>query len=355
MSKFLKDAYRSIAPYTPGEQPKDRSFIKLNTNESPFPPCRGVLEAVKENDLSSLRLYSDPENEELEKAIASYYGVERSNVLASNGSDEILAFIFCAFFDEKHEVCFPDITYGFYPVFCNFASLKINEIPLKDDFTVDVDAFVNTDKNVVVANPNAPTGIALSVSDIRRILDASPDRLVVVDEAYVDFGSYSCVPLIKEYGNLIVVQTFSKSRSLAGARLGMCFACDSLIADLKTVKFSFNPYNVNRLTSLCGVAAIKDENYFNYCRAEIMKNRAFTARELKNAGFEVLPSNANFLFAKKEGFGGKRLYSALREKGILVRHFDKPRIKDFIRITVGDETQMKTFVAAVKDIIGGTL
>ncbi len=353
MSRFLKSDYSGLKPYTPGEQPRDFKYIKLNTNESPFPPSPSVLACLNENEGNNLRLYSDPENNILTDAISEYFGVNKENILVTNGSDEALAFIFCAFFDEKREVCFPEISYGFYPVFCQFTGIKINEIPLKADFGIDVDAFVKTDKSVVIANPNAPTGMAVNVDEIKRILDANKDRLVVVDEAYVDFGTYSCVSLINEYENLIVVQTFSKSRSLAGARLGMCLACPSLIADLKAVKYSFNPYNVNRLTERAGAAAIRDINYFNECRTEIMYNRSFTARELTKIGFTVLPSNANFLFAKHEKIDGGDLYAELKKRGILVRHFDKPKIKDFIRITIGKKSDMEEFLRVVADILGG--
>lgn len=353
MSVFLKEAFRGLTPYVPGEQPRNGEFIKLNTNESPFPPPSSVLDCISPAEIERLRLYSDPESLSLTRAIAEYNGVNEQNVLATNGSDEALAFIFCGFFDSKRGVCFPDITYGFYPVFCGFAGLKYREIPLKDDFTVDVDAFVSAPESVVIANPNAPTGIALTVSEIRRILDASPDRLVVVDEAYVDFGTYSCVPLIKEYGNLIVVQTFSKSRSLAGARLGTVFACPELIRDLKTVKYSFNPYNVNGLTARIGEASLKDAAYFRYCRAQIMKTRSLCAKELAEAGFEVLSGSANFLFIRHGSTAGKELYEELKKRGILVRRFDRERIRDFIRVTVGTEKQMRAFLSEAVSITGG--
>lgn len=353
MSRFLKDGYKFLKPYVPGEQPQDTQYIKLNTNESPFPPSPKVMECLNEKEAENLRLYSDPESDILVNSIVNYYGVDKENVMVTNGSDEALAFIFCGFFDKNREVCFPDITYGFYPVFCQFADLKINEIPLKEDFTLDIEAFENSEKNVVIANPNAPTGIAVTVDDIRKITAKNKDRLVVVDEAYVDFGTYSCVSLIKEFDNLIVVQTFSKSRSLAGARLGVVFACPTLISDLKAVKYSFNPYNVNRLTERIGAAAVNDAFYFDNCRAAIMKNRAFTARELKKIGFEVLPSNANFLFARHEKIGGEELYKNLKKRGILVRHFDKDRIRDFIRITIGTENDMKEFLKAVEEIAEG--
>lgn len=353
MKSYLKRGFSDLSPYTPGEQPKDAKYIKLNTNESPFPPSKKVLNCLNNTEMESLRLYSDPESEYLTAALADYYGVKKENILATNGSDEALAFIFYGFFDEENEVCFPDITYGFYPVFCRFAGLNIHEIPLKEDFTVNVEGLINSGKNVIIANPNAPTGIAITLTDIRKLLSAVPDRLVVVDEAYVDFGAFSCVPLLEEFPNLIVVQTFSKSRSLAGSRLGVVIAGAEFIADLKKVKYSFNPYNVNRLTSLCGIAALEDPGYFQNCRAEIMKVRETLIKDLLSVGFEVLPSKANFLFAKRDGFDGEKLYLELKKRGILVRHFSKERIKDFIRITIGTKEQMAVFMTAVKDIIGG--
>ena len=350
MTKYLKDGYKRLVPYVPGEQPKDGVYVKLNTNENPYPPCPGAQKAL-ENTAKNLRLYSDPESVELTESIASYYGVKPENVLVTNGSDEALAFIFCAFFDQKRKVSFPDITYGFYPVFADFAGAKYEEIPLKDDFTLDLNKMAASKNALVFANPNAPTGIKIDVTDVRRLLDADRDRLVVVDEAYVDFGTYRCVPLIEEYRNLIVVQTFSKSRSLAGGRLGMAFANKEIISDLKTVKYSFHPYNVNRLTAAVGKACIEDVDYFNDCRARIMLTRAKTEKELKKLGFSVLPSSANFLFAEHEKIGGEKLYQELKKRRVLVRHFSKERIKNFVRITIGTDDQMQVLLTAIAEIL----
>lgn len=348
----LKEGYKNLVPYVPGEQPKDTVYTKLNTNESPFPPSPKTA-GILDNAVKNLRLYSDPESTAATEAVAKYYGVDPKNVLLTNGSDESLAFIFCGFFDKKRKVAFPDISYGFYPIFADFAGAEYEEIPLKDDFSIDVDAFVDTPYDVVVANPNAPTGKAISLSDIRRILDKDPTRLVVIDEAYVDFGAESSVSLIKEYGNLIVVQTFSKSRQLAGARLGFCIASEELLNDIKTVKYSFNPYNVNSLTAALGKAAIEDKEYFDKCRFEIIKNRDYCTENLKKLGFSVLDSRANFVFAKHESIGGEKLYKELKNRKVLVRHFDKARIRDYVRITIGTKEQIDVLLDAIKDIIGG--
>ena len=350
---FLKKGYKTLVPYVPGEQPKDAVYTKLNTNESPFPPSEKT-KGVLDNAVEKLRLYSDPESTDVTKAIANYYGVSEKNVLVTNGSDESLAFIFCGFFDKKSKVAFPDISYGFYPVFAKYAGVSYKEIPLLDDFSIDVDAFVNTKCHVVIANPNAPTGKAIPISDIKRILDKDPRRIVVVDEAYVDFGAESSVSLINEYGNLIVVQTFSKSRQLAGARLGFCIASESLINDIKTVKYSFNPYNVNTLTAILGKACIEDTDYFDACRKTIMDNRAYCTEKLREMGFSVLDSYANFIFAKHENISGEKLYKELKNRMVLVRHFDKERIKDYVRITIGTREQIDVLLTAIKDIFGGT-
>lgn len=349
MSEFLKKGYRSLVPYVPGEQPQDGAYVKLNTNENPYPPCpaaAGILDGAR-----SLRLYSDPESNDLVESIASYYDVKKKNILVTNGSDEGLAFIFCAFFDQENVVSFPDITYGFYPIFADFAGAKYEIIPLKEDFSLDLDAMKKSKNNLVFANPNAPTGIKIDLTDIRDLLTVNPARLVVVDEAYVDFGTYSCVSLIKEFRNLIVVQTFSKSRSLAGARLGVVFADEAILSDLKTVKYSFNPYNVNTMTAAVGKAAIEDADYFNTCRARVMLTRAKTEKELKKLGFSVLPSSANFLFAEHPAISGEKLYTELKKRRVLVRHFSAERIKNFVRITIGTDEQMQTFLSATAEIL----
>ena len=353
MSKFLIDRYSSLDPYVPGEQPQDRKYIKLNTNESPYPPSPKAVAAIDEDAVRGLRLYSDPECRVVSEAIAEYYGVKRSEVIVGNGSDEILAFIYAAFCDGKHKLASPSVSYGFYPVFGALVGVENYVIPLKNDYSLDVEAFVSCPDNVIFANPNAQTGIAITLEDVERIVSASSDRLVVVDEAYVDFGAESAVELTRKYGNLIVVQTFSKSRSLAGARLGFAIANEALIADLKAVKFSFNPYNVNRLTEKLGAEAIRDKEWFDVNRRKIIVTREYARAALKELGFEVLPSVANFLLARSDEIAGEALYLALKTRGVLVRHFSDPALKDFVRITVGSGYEMEILVKEIKNIITG--
>lgn len=349
MSRFFSEKYASLVPYTPGEQPKEVNYIKLNTNESPFPPSPKAVEYAKA-EAERLQLYSDPECRDLVKTASEYFGVSENEILFTNGSDEILNFAFMAFCDGAHSAAFPDITYGFYPVFAELNGVPFEEIPLKDDFTVDVNAFCGVNKTVFIANPNAPTGIALSLSDIEKIVKSNPDNIVVIDEAYVDFGAESAIKLIHKYDNLLVTGTFSKSRSLAGGRLGFGIANEALIKDLNTVKYSTNPYNVNRMTMAAGVGAIEDNEYFvNNCR-EIQNVREYASEELQKMGFELTPSSANFIFAASKNIDGETLYLKLKEKGILIRHFDKERIKNYNRITVGTKEQMDLLLGAIKDI-----
>ena len=346
MSRFFSSKYDALEAYTPGEQPRDLQYVKLNTNESPFPPSPGVIEAAA-REAETLRLYSDPESAALTAAVAERYGVSPSQVLMTNGSDEILNFAFMAFGDARHGFVFPDITYGFYPVFAAVNAVPFREIPLRDDFTIDVRDYCAVGQNIVIANPNAPTGLLLSVAEIEEIVRTNPEHVVVIDEAYIDFGGESCVPLVAKYDNLLVTQTFSKSRSLAGARLGFGIGAPSLIQDLNTIKYSTNPYNVNRMTAAAGAAAIADDAYYRANARIIMENRAFTQTELQKRGFAVLDSAANFLFAKAPLADGETLYRRLKERGILIRHWNKLRIGDWCRITVGTRAQMEALLAAV--------
>ena len=350
MSRFFSARHAALVPYTPGEQPQDRRYVKLNTNESPFPPSPAVVAAATA-ETGRLNLYSDPVCRVLRQKAAALYGVGPDNILPVNGSDEVLFFAFRAFGDETHPFAFPDVTYGFYPVYADLCHIPAHILPLKDDFSVDPEDYVNLNENIVLANPNAPTGMALSRAQIERIVASNPDRVVVVDEAYVDFGGESCVPLIGKYDNLLVTQTFSKSRSLAGARLGFGIACESLIRDLNTVKFSVNPYNVNRMTQAAGCAAIDDNEYYLQNARTITDTRAYTAAALEDLGFEVLPSRANFLFARHGAIPGGELYRALKDRGVLIRWFDKDRIRDFTRITVGTREQMLVLLDGVRDIL----
>lgn len=349
MSKFLKARYCSLEAYTPGEQPRDKKYIKLNTNESPFPPSEGVIKAVNENEVRDLRLYSDPTANALKTALAELHGVRPENIFLSNGSDDILNFSFMAFTEKG--AMFPEISYGFYEVFAELHGIDYVKVPLKSDFSVDPTDYNGNGKMVVIANPNAPTGLCLSVNEIEGILKANPQSVVVIDEAYVDFGGQSCYPLIKNHKNLLVVQTFSKSRSMAGARLGFAIADEELIADLERIKYSTNPYNINRLTMAAGVAAVKDNDYYMENCQKIIENRDYTTRELEALGFYVIPSKANFIFAKSDKIGGEELYLKLKDNGILVRHFTKEAIKDFNRITIGSIHEMEAFIKATKQIL----
>lgn len=353
MSRFFSKKYSNLEAYTPGEQPKDMKYIKLNTNESPFPPSPAVIEAAAQ-EAGRLQLYSDPECAPLVQKCAELYGVKRSQILMTNGSDEILNFAFMAFCDSDHPIVFPDITYGFYPVFAALNGIPYTEIPLKDDFTIDINDYIGINKNIVIANPNAPTGIALTLDQIEKIVSSNPDNVVIIDEAYVDFGAQSAVTLVDKYDNLIVTQTFSKSRSLAGARLGYGIACESLINDMNTIKYSTNPYNVNRMTMMAGYAALCDNEYYMSNCKTIEQNREYTRRELERLGFSVLNSSANFLFAKSDCISGEELYLKLKSSGILVRHFKKEKIKDFNRITIGTLDQMQALIKEIERLLKET-
>ena len=349
MSRFFSARYASLVPYVPGEQPRDMQYIKLNTNESPFPPSKAVQAAIAA-EAGKLQLYSDPECTDLIAAAADAFGVPKSRIVMTNGSDEVLNFAFMAFADEAHPLAFPDITYGFYPVFAELNRIPYTEIPLKADFTVDPRDYYDLHRTVVIANPNAPTGICMKPDAIEAILQHNRDSVVIIDEAYVDIGGESVIPLTAQYDNLLVTQTFSKSRSMAGARLGFGIGHEALIADLNTIRFSTNPYNINRMTGAAGAAALRNPAYDRAHCDTIIENRAFTAAALRARGFEVLDSCANFVFARLPGTDGGALYRALKKRGILVRHFDRDRISDFNRITIGTRAQMDALLAAIDAI-----
>ena len=352
MSRFFTSKYDQLTPYTPGEQPKDQQYVKLNTNESPYPPSPKAIAKATEA-AATLQLYSDPECRLLVEKAAETFGVSPDEMLFTNGSDEILNFAFMAFCDESHPAIFPDITYGFYPVFAKLNGVPFEEISLNKNFTINVTDYMGQQKTIFIANPNAPTGIALPLSDIEEIVKSNPDSVVVIDEAYVDFGAESAVSLIHTYDNLLVTQTFSKSRSMAGARLGVGFACKELIRDLNTIKYSTNPYNVNRMTMAAGFGALEDEDYFKENCQKIMDTRAWTTNKLRELGFDVIDSAANFVFAKHGTVGGKELYLKLKENGILVRHFDKDKLRDYNRITIGSAEQMQILIKTLKQLLEG--
>ena len=351
MSRFLSQKFESIEPYVPGEQPQGRQYIKLNTNESPYPPAPGVLDAINREEAAKLRLYSDPDARPLIAAIARRFGVGEDQVFVGNGSDEVLAFSFLAFGGEEKRFRFPALSYGFYPVFARLFGVRYEAVPLRADFTIDPDDYIGCGTNVVLANPNAPTGYALGLEVIGEIARSNPDNVVIVDEAYVDFGGESAAALLGELDNLLIVQTFSKSRCLAGMRIGFALGSPELIADLQRMKFSFNPYNLDRLAILAGTAAMEDEGYLKACTEKICATRRRVTDRLREMGFTVLESKTNFVFAKNDGIPGGRLFAALREKGILVRHWDDPLIADYLRISIGSDEEMDAFLAAAEEIL----
>ena len=350
MSKFLSKKFASLIPYVPGEQPKERQYIKLNTNESPFKPSPLAIKYASE-EVEKCNLYSDPEMKELRSAVASRLKVNENQVLLTNGSDEILNFAFMAYCDDDTPAVFADLTYGFYKVFSDLYGIKSKIIPLESDFTIDVKKYFNAGGTIFIANPNAPTGISLPLESIEQVVKNNPNNIVVIDQAYVDFGGESAVKLIDKYDNLLVTETFSKSRSLAGARLGYGVASQKIISDLNAVKYSTNPYNVNRMTSKAGLGAIQDEEYFKANVKAVIENREYTSCELKKLGFTVLNSSANFVFIKSDKIGGRELYEKCRERGILIRHFTTERIKEFNRVSIGSYEQMTIFIETVKNIL----
>lgn len=353
MSVFLKKQYQTLEVYTPGEQPQDMIYTKLNTNESPYPAAPEVISAISKKDLEDLRLYSDPECKPLIRKLAEVYSVAPENIFVSNGSDDILNFSFMAFSGDPGKVMFPDITYGFYQVFADLYQLDAKTIPLTENFSVNYQDYLSQDRMIVLANPNAQVGKALPLWQMEEIIASNPDHVVVVDEAYVDFGAESCVPLICKYPNLLVVQTFSKSRSMAGARLGFAIGNKELIEDLNRIKYSTNPYNVNRLTMTAGVAALEASDYYRINCQKIMDARTFTTDALENLGFDVIPSQANFIFASHPDLSGEFLYQELKRRGILVRHFSSPRIENYNRITIGSMEQMTHLIQTIQTILRG--
>ena len=350
MSRFLNPTYEKMNAYVPGEQPRDMAYIKLNTNENPYPPAPAVFAALGKGEIENLRLYSDPTCLGLKHKLASLYGVKTENVFIGNGSDDILNFLFMAYSRDKG-VAFADITYGFYSVYSSLYGADAEVIPLQEDFSIDYTHYFNKNKMVVIANPNAPTGLALPLSQIEEIVASNPDSIVVIDEAYVDFGGESALPLIAKYDNLAVVRTFSKSRSMAGARLGYAFAGAEIIADLEKLRYSTNPYNINRLTLLLGEKTVEENDYTLVTCQRIIDTRKKTTEKLTALGFTVIPSKTNFLFAKYPGFSGRKLYEELKAKGILVRYFAGERTADYIRITIGTDAQMEKFTEIIREII----
>jgi histidinol-phosphate aminotransferase len=348
LERMLSERMKKLTPYVPGEQPQDRSYIKLNTNENPYPPSPKIKKFLETFDIGRLRLYSDPLANSLRERLAEREGVKKEQIFVSNGSDEALSFCFYAFFDSFHgKLLFPEFTYSFYPVYCDFYGIDYRKIPLDRSYRVDVEKFLDQGDScgIIFANPNAPTGISLPLAEIVRLLQNYPkNNVVIVDEAYVDFGGESAVSLINEYGNLLIVKTFSKSMSLAGLRLGFVVGNSDLIAALFTVKDSFNSYPADMLSQLIGEIAVSDSVYYADVTKRIVETRAYFATELENRGWRVLPSKANFIFTGKAGHSGKEIYLKLKQRGILVRHFDLEGIRDFVRVTIGTRPDMERFL-----------
>lgn len=351
MRKFWNKHLLKVNPYVPGEQPRDKKYIKLNTNECPYPPAPGVIQKISNYNKADLRLYPDPECNDLRLKLASTYKVGRENVFIGNGSDEILAFAFMAYFNPSDKVFYPNITYSFYTVYANLFGLTEQLIPLDPSFRIIPEQYYNLEGGIIIANPNAPTGILLDVSEIEKIVQNNPERIVIVDEAYIDFGGTSSVFLTKKYDNLLVIHTYSKSRALAGMRLGYAIGNPNLIQALECVKFSFNSYTINRLSLEAGVAALEDVNYFESCCSKIIATRERLCKELVKFGFEVLTSHANFVFAKHPNYSGEYIYQYLKDKGVLVRHFNKELIKDYLRITVGTEEETDIFLQKINSLV----
>ena len=348
MKEYWSARIRDAVPYVPGEQPRDRKFIKLNTNENPYPPSPMAIKAMQDAVDESLRLYPDPECTQLRAAAAECWGVKPEQVFCGNGSDEILAFCFQAFFDPDRVIVFPKITYSFYPVYSDYFGLNRWEVPMNPDFSDPIEMLCGDNGGVVLANPNAPTGIAVGLDVVEKLLWANPQAVVIVDEAYVDFGAESAVELIDRYPNLVVVQTLSKSRSLAGLRVGFALAQENLIAALRCVRDSINSYTVDRVAQAGAVAALKDKEYFDQTRSMVMQTRDWTAGQLKRLGFVVCPSRTNFVFVRHPLHAGKDIFDFLRQEGILVRRWDIPEISEWLRISIGTDEEMQTLIRVLE-------
>ena len=350
-----EDNVRKVVPYTPGEQPKIKNIIKLNTNENPYPPAPGVQKALEEISVEDFRKYPGPTCDELVTAIADFYGLEKENVFVGVGSDDVLAMAFLTFFnskDSEKKVLFPDITYSFYDVWADLFRIPYRQVPLNDDFTITPSDYYGENGGVVIANPNAPTGVLLPLDQIEEIVKRNPDVVVIVDEAYVDFGGESALPLIDKYENLLVVQTFSKSRSMAGMRIGYAFGCKKIIKYLLDAKFSFNSYTMNMPALTLGAAAIRDKAYFEECREKVIATRERVKPLLKELGFTFGDSKTNFIFAKHATKPGKEIFDELRQNGIVVRRFDLPRISEYLRISIGTDEEMDRLISVLKEIVG---
>lgn len=352
MSKYWSPIVHQLTPYVPGEQPKLNDLVKLNTNENPYGPSPRVIAALQAEAAETLRLYPDPNSDRLKAAIAEYHGLQTSQVFVGNGSDEVLAHVFHALYQHEQPLLFPDITYSFYPVYCGLYGIQYEPIALNAQFEINVDDYLRPNGGIIFPNPNAPTGIPLPLAEIERLLKANQDSVVVVDEAYVDFGTESSVQLIQQYPNLLVTHTLSKARSLAGLRVGFALGHPDLIEALIRVKDSFNSYPIDRFAESGAVAAMQDRTYFEQTCAQVIATRTRLVSDLEALGFEVLPSGANFIFAMHPAHAGEELTAKLREQNIIVRHFKKPtRIAPYLRITIGTDAQSERLMNALKSII----
>jgi len=351
MSRFWSKIVQDLEPYVPGEQPRIEGLIKLNTNENPYPPSPKALEAIRRATDETLRLYPDPVSAELRETIAATFDLGSENIFVGNGSDEVLAHTFMGLLKQDGPLLFPDITYSFYPVYCGLYGIEAKKIPLGDDMSVDIEAYSGPAGAIILPNPNAPTGIALPLSDIRKLAEADRNRLLVVDEAYIDFGGETAAALVPEFDNILVIRTFSKSYSLAGSRVGFAIGQRPLIDALERVKDSFNSYPLDRLAQAAATAAWKDRDWFEATRSRIIMSRNQLTTDLTELGFEVLPSAANFVFARHPKHDGAKLAASLRSEAILVRHFNKPRISDYLRITVGTEDECKRLIEVLRKIL----
>ena len=357
MSKFWNDKIKEIEPYVPGEQPKDKKYVKLNTNENPYSPSEKVIEKIKSMNLKDLKLYPDPDVSELRKVIAEYFSqkiderITKEQIFLGNGSDEVLALIFMTFFNKGDKVYYPDITYSFYPVYADLFDLKEVKIPLNKNFEIEIDKYFGVDGHIIITNPNAPTSIALKLEEIEEIVKKNPNQLVVVDEAYVDFGAESAVKLVNKYDNVLVVQTFSKSRSFAGMRLGYAIGSENIIEGLNRLKFSFNSYTIDRISIEAGIESFKDDDYFIKINAKIIETREKTVKKLKELGFKVLNSSANFIFISHNKVFAGDLYKQLKDNGILVRYFAKDRIDNYLRVTIGTDEEMEIFIEKLEKLL----
>lgn len=351
MSYFLVDEFSDMEPYIPGEQPKDKKYIKLNANETSLPPSPKVIEAITKDEMIKMGHYSDPYCMNLRTAIAEQYDVDPMQVFVGNGADEVLGFIFMSFFSPRLKLCCPDITYEFYWTYAKTYRVDLKQILVREDFSIDIEKFVKTKRDVILANPNNPTGLFIPKEDIERIVSVNPKRMVIVDEAYIDFAGNSCVELVKKYNNLVVVHTFSKSRNLAGARLGYAISSKEIISDMEKIKFTFNPYNLSTMSLAAGTAAVKDYAYMQQCVATTIENRENTKNELRKLGFVGPDTVTNFVFVKHDKIDAKKMCKELKNRGILVRHYSEPKINDYLRITIGTSDEMKQVIQTIKDIM----